>query len=377
MKAVIVIDSFKGCLSSREAGDAVEKGILRAIPEAETVKIPVADGGEGTVEALVDALGGVFEEVEVHGPLWEPVLAKYGIADVDNKKCAIIESAAAIGLPLVPERLRDPMKTSSFGLGELLLAAISKGCQRLIIGLGGSSTVDGGIGMLSALGYRFFDGEGALLCPCSGEAVPCVASIDPSLADPRLREVEFMVACDVSTVFADAPSVFGPQKGATPEMVKTLTEGMLSLSSVIKRDIGVDISKNPGGGAAGGLGAAFSAFLKGKLRPGTELVLDSVGFDSFLDGADIVITGEGRIDTQTALGKTPSGIIKRVEAASGGENPIPIIAFCGSCALGEYPFSEVIPITPPGMPLSVAMDPLVASRNLSEAAFNYFRLYQK
>lgn len=377
MKAVIVIDSFKGCLSSREAGDAVEKGILRAIPDAETVKIPVADGGEGTVEALVDALGGFFEEVEVHGPLGEPLLAKYGIADVDNKKCAIIESAAAIGLPLVPDNLRNPMKTSSFGLGELILAAISKGCLRLIIGLGGSSTVDGGIGMLSALGYRFFDREGAILYPCSGETVPLVASIDSSKADPRLKEVEFMVACDVSTVFADAPAVFGPQKGATPEMVKILTAGMLSFTSVIKKYIEADISTLPGGGAAGGLGAAFSAFLKGKLRPGTDLVLDSVGFDSCLDGADIVITGEGRIDTQTALGKTPSGIIKRVEAASGVGKPIPIIAFCGSCVLGKSPFSEVIPVSPPDMPLSVAMDPIIASQNLSEAAFKYFRLYQK
>lgn len=377
MKAVIVIDSFKGCLSSMEANDAAEKGLQRAIPGAEIVKIPVADGGEGTVDALVEALNGVYVEAKVHGPLGEPVLAKYGIVEMEGKKCAVIESAAAIGLPLVPENLRNPMKTSSFGLGELILSAISNGCRRFIVGLGGSSTVDGGIGMLSALGYRFRDMEGAPLSSCSGETIPLVASIDSSEADPKLSDAEFMVACDVNTLFADAPAIFGPQKGATPEMVGILTDGMRSLSLIIKRDIGVDISTITGGGAAGGLGAAFSAFLGADIRRGSDLVLDAVGFDSMLEGADVVITGEGKIDSQTSLGKIPYGVALRVNSASTGAGIIPVIAFCGSFAGGESPFSKVIPITPPDMPLSVAMDPLVASHNLSEAAYEYFNLYQK
>lgn len=371
MKAVIAIDSFKGCLSSSEANDAVERGILRAFPDAETVKIPVADGGEGTADALVGALGGVFKEAEVHGPLGEPIKARYGIVTVEGKKCAVIESAAAIGLPLVPEDRRNPMKTSSFGLGELILSALRGGCRRLLVGLGGSSTVDGGVGMLSALGYRFFDREGVLLSPCSGESMTLVASIDSSLADPLLREAEFILACDVNTVFSDAPSVFGPQKGATPPMVEALTEGMLSLSSIIKRKTGIDISRIPGGGAAGGLGAAFSAFLNADLKRGIDLVLDTLGFDSSLAGADVVITGEGRIDLQTSLGKAPSGILRRVETVYGGTF-IPIIAFCGSFAGGSSPFTRIIPVSPPEMPLSEAMDPKIASENLSEAAYKYF-----
>lgn len=374
MKVVIAIDSFKGSLTSREAAAAVEDGLLRARPASEVIKIPVADGGEGTADALVGALGGVFVEAQVHGPLGEKVLAKYGIVNLSGKICAVIESAEAIGLPLVPEGLRNPMKTSSFGLGEMVLDALSRGCRRFIVGLGGSSTNDAGLGMLTALGYRFFDSRGVLLTSCTGEIVPLVGSIDSSCAEKALKEAQFKVACDVNTVFADAPQVFGPQKGATPSMVKTLKKGMQALAPIIEKNTGSDVSLLAGGGAAGGLGAAFFAFLNADLRPGADLVLDAVGFDSALEGADVVITGEGRIDMQTSLGKMPSVVLRRVRAAS---ESIPVVAFCGTNSEGSGPFSRIIPISPPSMPLKEAMNPFVASKNLSEAAYDYFHLCQK
>ncbi|MDE6409292.1 MAG: glycerate kinase [Muribaculaceae bacterium] len=365
IKIIVASDSFKGSLSSREVGEAAARGIIAALPHAEVTVIPIADGGEGTVEAVVSGLGGEIVSATVSGPLGDPVSAQYGICG----DTAVIEMASASGLPLIPERKRNPMLASSFGTGELILHALQHGCRDFLIGLGGSATNDAGIGMLSALGFQFLDKDGRRIRGCGGEAGR-ITSIDFSDVITELKMAKFTIACDVNNPLTGpngASMVFGPQKGADDEMAAKLDENLSSFARTCAKILNTDHSSFPGAGAAGGMGFAFLSFLNAKLQSGIEMVMDSVNFDSMLENASLVITGEGRIDNQTCMGKAPGGILKRCKA-----HGIPVVAIGGSVepdalpSLMEAGFTAIHGVTPPGMPLSEAIKPEIASRNVEK-----------
>lgn len=310
MKIIIAPDSYKESLTAMEVATAIEAGFRQIMPDAQYIKVPMADGGEGTVQSLVDASGGVIIEHVATGPLGDEVNGFFGL--MGNGKTAIIEMAAASGLHLVPPTMRNPMLTTSYGTGELILAALDKGVERIIIGIGGSATNDGGIGMAQALGARLLD-ENNKQIGYGGGALTRLANIDLSEIDPRLAKVKLEVACDVDNPLCGlkgASHVFGPQKGATPEMVEQLDRNLDHYAYIIKRDVGLDVKDISGAGAAGGMGAALLGLFKAKLRPGIEIVMDAVNLESIIKDADLVITGEGRIDSQTVHGKTPIGIAR-------------------------------------------------------------------
>ena len=325
MKIVIAPDSYKESLSALEVAQAVEAGFRQVFPDADYVLVPVADGGEGTVDAMVAATGGRKETVTVSGPLGEPVEAFYGLTgDGDT---AVIEMAAASGLALVPPDRRNPLLTNSRGTGELIRAALDAGARRFILGIGGSATNDGGAGMVQALGARLLDLEGRELDGSGGDLAR-LERIDVSALDPRLAECRIEVACDVDnplTGARGASAVFGPQKGATPEMVQALDANLARLARIVGRDLGVAVDTVPGAGAAGGMGAAMLAFFGATLKPGIEIVTAAVDLDTHVRDADLVITGEGRIDFQTVHGKTPIGVA-RVAKRHGK----PVIGIAGS-----------------------------------------------
>ncbi len=329
MKIVIAPDSFKENLTALEVATAIENGIKRVVPEAQCLKVPMADGGEGTVQALVDATGGRILKTQVVGPLGEKVNAAYGF--LGNGVTAVIEMAEASGLPLVPREARDPLKTTTFGTGELIIDALNKGAQAIILGLGGSATVDGGAGMAQALGVKFLDQKGQLITGhCGGGVLDKIAKIDVSSLDQRLQRTKIILASDVDNPLCGqrgAARVFGPQKGATPEMVGILDRNLWHFAKVIKAELGVDIANVPGAGAAGGLGAGLIAFAHAEIRRGVELVIEATGLERHLQGADLVITGEGRVDFQTAFGKTPAGV-----AAAAKKLGIPVVAIGGGLA---------------------------------------------
>jgi len=328
MKIVIAPDSFKESLSALEAAHAIEAGFREIFPDAVYVKVPVADGGEGTVEAMTAATNGRRVELQATGPLGRPVDAFYGLSGGDNV-IAVIEMAAASGLELVAPADRNPLLATSRGTGDLIRAALDAGARRFILGVGGSATNDGGAGMLQALGVGLFDAQGAQLAP-GGAALAALDRIDLSGLDPRIKECIFDVACDVSNPLVGptgASAIFGPQKGATPEMVAQLDANLRHYASVIARDLGRDVADIPGAGAGGGIAAAMLVFLDGRLRPGSEIVTDAVGLDEVVRDADLVVTGEGRIDSQTVNGKTPIGVA-RVAQRHGK----PVIAIGGCLA---------------------------------------------
>ena len=323
MKVVIAIDSFKGSLSSVELGAAIELGIKEVYPDAEVKKVGIADGGEGTLPALVEGANGKFVELTVHGPLMDEIKAKYGILG-DNS--AVIEMAEASGLPLLKPEDRNPMKATTFGTGELIRDAILKGCRDFIVGLGGSATNDAGVGMLAALGYKFLDKNKKELIG-GGEILDKIASIDFTNVLPELADCKFTIACDVDNPFygpKGAAEIYSRQKGATEEMVKILDNGLMSFAKVIEKEIGIDVSNLPGAGAAGGLGGCLMAFFKGQLTSGIDIVLETVGLEKTLADADFVITGEGRLDHQTAMGKAPVGVAKIAKKFD-----IPVIGLAG------------------------------------------------
>ncbi len=325
MKIVIAPDSYKESLSALEVAQAVEAGFRQVFPDADYVLVPVADGGEGTVDAMVAATGGRKEIVTVTGPLGEPVEAFYGLTG--DGETAVIEMAAASGLMLVPAAARDPLRTSSRGTGELIRAALDAGARRFILGIGGSATNDGGAGMVQALGARLLDADGRDV-EGSGGGLARLERIDVSALDPRLKECRIEVACDVDnplTGTRGASAVFGPQKGATPEMVQALDANLGRLARIVERDLGVAVDQVPGAGAAGGMGAAMLAFFGATLKPGIEIVTAAVDLDAHVRDADLVITGEGRIDFQTVHGKTPIGVA-RVAKRHGK----PVIGIAGS-----------------------------------------------
>jgi glycerate 2-kinase len=325
MKVIIAPDSFKESLSALEVANAIEKGFRDIFPEAEYVKIPMADGGEGTVQSLVDATGGRIVKTEVTGPLGDRVQAFFGM--LGDGKTAVIEMAAASGLHLVPSEKRNPLVTTTRGTGELILAALDEGAEHIIIGIGGSATNDGGAGMIQALGGRLLDRHGKEIGP-GGGSLSELADIDLSGLDVRLKHVKIEVACDVDNPLTGpkgASAIFGPQKGATPEMVATLDNNLKHYADVIERVLGKQVKDIPGAGAAGGLGAGLLAFLQAELKRGVEIVLETVKFHERIRDASLVITGEGRIDGQTVFGKTPIGVAKAAKRYN-----IPVIAIAGS-----------------------------------------------
>ncbi|TFE23574.1 glycerate kinase [Cohnella luojiensis] len=336
MKIVIAPDSFKGSISARKAALAIQEGILRAGPNIETVIVPMADGGEGTVESLVAATNGHLQEVVVKDPLGRDVNAVYGILGHDNT--CVIEIASASGLPLLRKEERNPMLTTSYGTGELILHALNKGCRKFIIGLGGSGTNDGGAGMLQALGIKLLDSGGKHL-PFGGGSLDLLADIDLSGLDPRVREAEFIVACDVDNPLvgpSGASAVYGPQKGATPEMVEVLDRNINHYANIIEKKTNISIHHKFGAGAAGGLGGAFQAFFNAKMERGIEIIMKQTGLKQKLYGASLLITGEGQMDFQTARGKTPAGVARLAKSMG-----IPTFAIVGSIGPGIEQLSNM------------------------------------
>ena len=356
-KVVVASDSFKGCLSSAQVADAVEKGIHEVYPECEVVKLGVADGGEGTMDALMATLAGESQKVTVNDPLGRLVDASYVLI---NGNTAVIEMASASGLTLLEHDERNPMLTSTYGTGELIADALDKGCRKFLVCIGGSATNDAGIGMLQALGYRFIGADGLALNPC-GAALEEVISILADDVHPALKESEFIVACDVDSPFCGpegAAYVYGPQKGATLEMINILDKGMRQFAVLVESVTGIDPTDIPGSGAAGGLGGAFVAFMNARLCKGADMVLDAVGFDRAIANADLIITGEGRIDFQTAAGKLPYAVAKR---SSG----IPVLGICGCAEVDSLPcFRKIVQVTPPDMPLPEAIRADTAAENI-------------
>lgn len=314
MKVVIAPDSFKESLSALQVAEAIEAGFREVFPEADIVKLPVADGGEGTVQAMIDATGGRRVGLEVTGPLGEPAGAFYGLASAPESGAAlaVIEMAAASGLEMVPPNRRNPLTATSRGTGQLIRHALDAGVRRFVLGVGGSATNDGGAGMLQALGVRLLDDAGKDLGP-GGAELARLSRIDVSGLDPRVGESTFDIACDVNNPLVGpngASAIFGPQKGATPEMVAQLDACLAHYGQLIARDLGKDVAGMPGAGAGGGIAAAMVVFLGGRLRPGIEIIAEAVGLERALRDADLVITGEGRIDGQSVSGKTPVGVAR-------------------------------------------------------------------
>ena len=375
-KVVVASDSFKGSLTSLEVAQSAARAVKEAYPSCEVVEVNVADGGEGTMDALQQTLGGRKVILEVSDPLGRPVNASYVI--LEDANTAVLEMSAASGLPLLAPEERNPSKTSTLGTGELIRDALDKGCRKFLVGIGGSATNDAGMGMLHALGYRFKDASGAELAPVGGSMIK-VASIDMSGRHAALSEAQFIVACDVKAPLygpEGAAYVFAPQKGADKDMVEALDMGLRHFAEVSAAATGIDCSSFEGSGAAGGLGFAFRQFLGARLERGVEMVLDAIHFDDILKGADLVITGEGRVDSQTLTGKTPFGVAQRALRQG-----IPVVAIGGSVTLDPNQaqiagFKDVLQVTPEGMPLSEAMKPEVAADNVYHTIKSLLERYE-
>ncbi|WP_034640539.1 glycerate kinase [Chitinilyticum aquatile] len=367
-KIVVAPDSFKESLSASEVAAIIAAALREQLPGVAVLEMPVADGGEGTLDVLVRATAGRRHMATVSGPLGAPVTASWGL--LGDGRSAIIEMATASGLMLVPPTDRNPLLASTEGTGELILAALDTGARHFILAIGGSATNDGGSGMLRALGMRFLDDTGRDL-PAGGAALARLARIDPAGLDPRLAHCRFDVACDVDNPLTGpqgASQVFGPQKGASPAMVATLDAALAHYGAIIKTTLGRDVAQMPGAGAAGGMGAAALAFLGGRLRPGIDIVLDALEFDARIADADLLITGEGRLDGQSLRGKSPIGVARRGKRAG-----LPVIALAGSVAddvdaVHPHGIDAVFACVPRAMPLA---DVLAEARtNLARTARN-------
>ncbi|WML43868.1 glycerate kinase [Neobacillus sp. PS3-40] len=375
MKFVLAPDSFKESMTAKNAALAMEKGILSIFPDAECVIVPMADGGEGTVESLVSMTNGEIIKTEVLGPLGEKVIAEYGL--LGEGQTAVIEMASASGLELIKPEHRDPLVTTTYGTGELIKHALNKGVSRILIGIGGSATNDGGAGMLQALGVSFKDKNGEEL-PFGGGSLNRLDSIDLSGLDERIKMVKIDVACDVTNPLIGengASAIFGPQKGATPELVEFLDHNLAHFAEVIKQELGKEIAYLEGAGSAGGLGAGLMAFLNAHLKKGVELVIEYTGLEERVKGADFVFTGEGSIDGQTLFGKTPYGVATIAQKYS-----IPVIAFAGRIGKGIEPlydhgFTAIIGILKGVTSLEEALE--LGEANLAFAAENICRVLKK
>lgn len=366
-KIIIAPDSFKGSLTSTEVADAIEAGILKIFPNCETVKIPIADGGEGTCDTLVKAMNGKKIKVWVHDPLMRQIEVEYGW--VNDEKIAIMEMAAASGITLLRKHEQNPTVTTTFGMGEMIKDALLRGSRQFLIGIGGSATNDAGTGMLRSLGFRFLDKDGKEVDGTGGTLYQIV-EIDESEAMPELVDAHFSIACDVNNPFCGpdgAAYVFAQQKGADKEMMKELDDGMEHFRKLIELKKGVDLNTIAGAGAAGGLGGGCVAFLNAQLIPGIEMILEAVQFEKHLQNADLVITGEGKLDKQTVMGKAASGIL---EAAT--RNNVPVIALGGSVEdmeeLKASGFHSVFSINSESTSLEEAMKSEVAKKNVERTA---------
>ena len=372
LKILIAPDSFKNSLPSVEACEAIAEGVLQVFPHAEIIKIPMADGGEGTVDAILPAMNGKKIPVMVHDPLMRPVESFLGISG--DGETAIIEMAAASGIERLSPAEQDPWITTTYGTGELIKKALDLGCRKIIIGIGGSATVDGGCGMAQALGIRFLDKQGNSV-PKGGQGLKKIARIDMDNLDKRVLEAEILIASDVENVLlgpSGAAYVYGPQKGADGAMVKKLDEGLKKLADQIKQTIKTDISAIPGSGAAGGLGAGFMAFLQAKVRKGFEVVSEITRLEKWVENADMIITGEGKIDFQTTFGKTPAGV-----ATLARKYQKPLIAFAGTLGqnwqeLLQEGFYAIIPIADNPMNMETSLQN--AKQLLRDASARTFRL---
>lgn len=372
MKIVIAPQDFKGSISAQKVAEAIASGIRRVLPDAETVMVPLSDGGDGIVDALVYSTGGKTMTTKATGPLGKKVMAKWGI--LGDGVTGVVEMSKASGITLVPRGKLNPLMATTYGTGELIRAALDVGCHKLIIGIGGSATNDGGAGMAQALGVKFLDNKGQEL-PWGGAALANLGRVDISRLEPRLAGCQVIAACDVTNPLCGeqgASMIYGPQKGATQEMCRELDAALSHYAEVIKRDLGVDVKDMPGTGAAGGLGAGLVAFLGAQLRSGTEIVSEAVGLDNYLRGASLVFTGEGRIDRQTLFGKTISSV-----AGKAKKFKIPVVAIVGEIAGDSREFSNhgidaVLSITPGPISLREAM--VKAEKLTADAAERALRL---
>ena len=354
MKFLFASDSFKGTLSSKRTAELLAQAASEIFPGCEYSSIEVADGGEGTTDAVLSAVNGEKIAVSVHGPLWEEISAYYG--KLDDRR-AVMEMAAASGLPLVPSEQRDPRKTTSYGTGEMIADALDKGFRDISIAIGGSATNDGGIGCMRALGVRFLDENGQELSGCGADLAE-IRSIDVSGLDPRVKECKFTVMCDVTNPLCGekgATHTFGKQKGGTPEILEELEKGMCNYRDILKNQFGVNMDEVPGAGAAGGLGAALMVFLNGTLKSGIETVLDLVEFDRKLEGVSLVVTGEGSTDWQSVFGKVMQGVGVHCRKAG-----IPAVAVVGSMGKGaedifDYGIESILTTVNAVMPLDEAL----------------------
>lgn len=375
-KVIIAVDSFKGSLSSLEVAEAFEQGFHSYFPYCNIHKVAIADGGEGMVEALVKTLGGEYIEAEVCDPLHRPIRARYGV--VESGRTAVIEIAAASGLALLKDEERNPMLTSTYGTGELIVDAIKHGCRKFLIGLGGSATNDAGTGLFRALGYRFLDGVGEELIG-GGEILERIVDIDDSNVIPELAECEFKVAYDVTNrLFGlfGAAYTFAPQKGADKDMVERLDNGLRNFSRRVAYYNGTMLPLIDGGGAAGGVGAGMIALANARLVRGIDMVLHAINFTRIIRDANLIVTGEGRLDQQTIMGKAPSGVLRFAQ-----QQNIPTIAIGGGVIwckeLRESSFAHIEVVTPEAMPLEEAMRPEVAKENIRLAAERIARRFMK
>ncbi len=365
-KIVLAIDSFKGCLSSKEIEQCIAEEIHRILPSCQTVCIPIADGGEGMLDTLIEATQGTFVSTQAHDPLMRIRPTRYGI--LGDQRTAVIEMAEINGLTTLSPIERNPMETSTYGTGELIKDALEKGFRRFIIGIGGSATNDAGMGMMQALGAHLYDKQGNEL-EQGGKIMEQIARIDLKHQHPALKEATFIVACDVQNPFCGpqgAAYVFARQKGANEEQIRQLDEGMRHLALLIERDFSYNINKVKGAGAAGGLGGAFATFLQAHLQSGIDLLLDAVDFDRKITNADWIITGEGKADRQTAEGKVPAGVLKRAKKAN-----IPVMLIAGKvedkACLQQMGFARIVKISPDNLPLEEAMRPEVTRENIRRA----------
>lgn len=372
-KIILAFDSFKGSAGSLEIAGAARNAIAKEFPFCEVLHFPIADGGEGTTEAICTGLDVEKVSCCAHDPLMNPIEVTYGVTR--DGMTAILEMASASGLPLVPDALRNPMHTTTYGTGEIILDALNRGCRRFIMGIGGSATNDAGTGMLAALGVRFLDGSGKVLEP-KGSNLIRMESVDDSLLPVALREASFTIACDVNNPFygeQGAAFVFAPQKGATPGEVEMLDKGLRHYAGVIRRQKNLDISAVPGAGAAGGMGGGLLPFLNATLKPGIDTILDILRFRDALCDADLVFTGEGKLDAQTAMGKALGGVLKMAT-----EQHVPVIALGGgveaTSQLNEMGFTAVLSIQPAPVSLGKAMQREFTLENIERTVTQLIRI---
>ena len=374
MKVVIAIDSLKGSLTSLEAGSAIKEGIVKVMPDADVRIRPLADGGEGTVEALALGMNGRLEHVTVTGPLGRPVEAAYGV--LDESRTAIIEMSAAAGITLVEEHERNPLNTTTYGVGELIKDAIQKGCRHFIVGIGGSATNDGGIGMLQALGYGILDKEGKQVA-FGAKGLSDIETITDTYVLPELKECTFRIACDVTNTLCGeqgCSAIYGPQKGATPTMIMQMDKWLAYYAKLTREKYPNANMHQAGTGAAGGLGFAFLSYTNAVLESGIKIILEETKLEDYVKDADLVITGEGRLDGQTVMGKAPIGVAEIAK-----KQHKKVIAFSGcvtedAVACNEHGIDAFFPILRGVVTLDEAMNPENAAKNMSATAEQVFRL---